>query len=159
VTAIPALAIVVASAGMIALVNQELPEGPGKALVAERCAGCHDIQTAVRPRLGREGWAAVIAKEIERGARLDDRERGVAVDYLASHFPAPAADPEVERTARRLVDGICSSCHDVDLISDTRGSKTEWREIIVRMNGKGAGLSEADVDLLTDYLARKYPAN
>jgi hypothetical protein len=29
----------------------------------------------------------------------------------------------------------------------------------VRMNGKGAGLSEADVDLLTEYLARKYPAN
>jgi cytochrome c5 len=159
VTAIPALAIVVASTGMIALVNQELPEGPGKALVAERCAGCHDIQTAVRPRLGREAWAAVIAKEIERGARLDDRERGVALDYLASHFAPPPEDPAVEKTARRFIDGICSTCHDVDLISGTRGSKAEWREIIVRMNGKGAGLSEADVDLLTEYLARKYPGN
>ena len=141
--------------------EQELPEGPGKELVSTRCTGCHGLDTAVGPRLDRDRWSAVIAKMIKTGAKLDDRERETAVDYLSTHFgPAQSAiDPAAEQTARRYIDGICSSCHGRDLIAATRVTPGEWLQIVKNMNGKGAGLSEADVDLLADYLARTYPAD
>jgi hypothetical protein len=127
-----------------------------------QCAACHDLDRVVRARLDREGWTAVVAKMVENGAPLDEQAREAAIGYLAAHFGRPAAvteDPAVERIALRYINGICSSCHDTEFITDTRATPVEWREIVEDMNGKGAGLSEADVDLLAGYLARRYPAD
>lgn len=84
------------------------------------------------------------------------------IGYLTAHFgPPPSAerDPAVERIALRYITGICSSGHDTDFITKTRATPAEWREIVEDMNGTGAGLSEADVELLAGYLARLYPAD
>jgi hypothetical protein len=56
----------------------------------------------------------------------------------------------------RYIEGICSSCHDVGLIRSTEATKEEWYDVVMRMNGKDAGVSARDVDLLVDYLASKY---
>jgi hypothetical protein len=156
------LAIVIMLAGPVALAAQELPPGDGRAVVSTQCAACHDLDRVVRTRLDREGWTAVVAKMVDNGAPLDERARETAIGYLVVHFgrpPAATEDPEVERIALRYINGICSSCHDTDFITDTRATPVEWREIVEDMNSKGAGLSEADVDLLAGYLARRYPAD
>jgi hypothetical protein len=72
--------------------------------------------------------------------------------------PSAAAVPtsEVERTAQKHIDGICSTCHEASLIRETQATKEEWLDIVRRMNGKGAGLSESDVELLADFLAKNY---
>lgn len=147
------------------LLGAQLPDGTGKSLVAERCAGCHEPDNVASQRKDRDGWAVVVTTMIERGAQLDDRERDTVLDYLVKNFgpppetPAPpATDPSVERTARRFIDGICSSCHNADVIAATQATRDGWLEIVTKMNGKGAGLSEADVELLANYLARTYPA-
>jgi mono/diheme cytochrome c family protein len=152
---------IVALASSLLLAAQDLPDGPGKAIIASKCAGCHAIDTAISQRLDRDGWASVITRMVERGADVSDEEQETAADYLAAHFgptPAPTkSDPDADRTARRYVDGICSSCHGSDVIAGTRGTRAEWVEIVKKMNGKGAGLSDADVELLGDYLAKTYP--
>lgn len=144
---------------LLAAAGQGLPDGPGKALVAERCADCHGLDRVTESRLDREGWTAVVAKMIQNGARLDEPERQTVVTYLSSHFgvPPPVEDPAVEEVAQRYITGICSSCHDAGLITGTRASSDGWLEIVENMNGKGAGLSDADVTLLAGYLARRYP--
>jgi cytochrome c553 len=62
---------------------------------------------------------------------------------------------EEERTAEKFITGVCSTCHDADLIRGTKATRQEWLDIVKNMNGKGAGLSDQDVELLAGYLAKK----
>jgi cytochrome c5 len=169
--------VVVAVAATLAVAAQDLPEGEGKALVVERCSSCHGVDSILPHKLSRDDWAPIVTRMLDYGAFLDDKEMATTLDYLAAHFgpaqpaegPAPdagtapaagagaGAATEADKTAMHYLDGICVSCHAVDMIQSIRGTKAEWMDIVVRMNGLGAGLSEADVDLLSEYLAGKYP--
>ena len=135
---------------------QGLPEGDGKKLVEERCTLCHGVDPITSAKLDRDGWKTMVQKMVEYGSQMNDKEVDVVVDYLSKNFAA-APSPVDEKTALRYINGICSSCHDADLIKSTTATKEEWLDITNRMNGKGAGLSEQDVTLLVNYLAQKYP--
>src|SRR5580692_5307396 len=141
---------------------QELPEGEGKKLLEERCAGCHGLQPVVSLKQSHDAWKELVVKMVGYGAQLDDKEVDVATEYLTKHFgpesSAAAAKPDSleEKTAKRYIEGICSSCHDAGLIRATEATKKEWFDIVTRMNGLDAGVSQRDVDLLVDYLANKY---
>ena len=133
-----------------------------KKLVEERCGSCHDLKPVVRLKQSQEVWKELVIKMVGYGAPLNDREVDVATAYLTKHFglerSAAAAKPETpeEKTAKRLIDGICSSCHDGGLVRTTKATKAEWRDIVMRMNGLDAGVSARDVDVLVDYLASQY---
>ena len=80
---------------------------------------------------------------------------------MLAQEPPPETDSkkleEEEKVATKFIEGICSTCHDAELIRETKVTRQEWLDIVKNMNGKGAGLSEQDVELLATYLARKYP--
>jgi cytochrome c5 len=141
---------------------QELPEGEGKKLVEERCASCHSLKPVVSLRQSQGAWKKLVVKMVGYGAQLDGKEVEVATGYLTKHLgpesSAKAVTPESpeEKTAKRYIEGICSSCHDAGLIRSTQATKQEWFDIVTRMNGLDAGVSQRDVDLLVDYLASKY---
>ena len=141
---------------------QELPEGEGKKLLEERCAGCHTLKPVVTLKQNQSAWKKLVVKMMGYGAQLDDKQVDVATEYLTKHFgpenSAAAAKPETpeEKIAKRYIEGICSSCHDAGLIRSTEATKQEWLDIVTRMNGLDAGVSQRDVDLLVDYLASKY---
>jgi cytochrome c5 len=142
----------------VAVVAQEIPEGEGKKLLEQRCATCHDLKPVVSLKQSRPEWKDLVVKMRGYGAAVDDKEADVLTEYLTKHFgPAPVKpDTPEEKTAKRLVDGICSSCHDGGLVRSTKATKAEWRDIVMRMNGLDAGVSLRDVDVLVDYLASKY---
>ena len=104
----------------------------------------------------------MVVKMVGYGAQLDDKEVDVATEYLTKHFgpensiAAAKPDSPEEKTAKRLIEGICSSCHDGGLVRSTKATKAEWFDIVMRMNDKDAGVSQRDVDVLVDYLASKY---
>jgi cytochrome c5 len=141
---------------------EELPEGEGKKLVEERCASCHSLKPVFSLKQNKVLWKKLVVKMVGYGAKLDDKEVDVATEYLTKYFgpesSAAAAKPDSpeEKTAKRYIEGICSSCHDAGLIRSTRATKQEWFDIVTRMNGYDAGVSQRDVDLLVDYLASKY---
>ena len=156
------LVLTVAFATLSIAVPQELPEGEGKKLLEERCAGCHSLKPVVSLKQSQGAWKELIVKMVGNGAQLDGKEVDVATEYLAKYFgpesSAAAAKPDTpeEKTAKRYIEGICSSCHDAGLIRATEATKKEWFDIVTRMNGLDAGVSQRDVDLLVDYLANKY---
>jgi cytochrome c5 len=141
---------------------QELPEGEGKKLLEEQCAGCHSLKPVVSLKQSRDAWKKLVVKMVGYGAKLDDKQVDVATEYLTKHFgpesSSVAAKPDSpeEKIAKRYIEGICSSCHDAGLIRSTQATKQEWLDIVTRMNGLDAGVSQRDVDLLVDYLASKY---
>jgi cytochrome c5 len=156
------LVLTIAFASLSMAVPQELPEGEGKKLLEERCAGCHSLKPVVSLKQSRDEWKKLVVKMVGYGARLDDKEVDIATEYLTEHFgpesSAAAAKPDSqeEKIAKRYIEGICSSCHDAGLIRSTEATKQEWYDIVMRMNGLDAGVSERDVDVLVDYLASKY---
>ena len=156
------LALTVAFATLSMAAPQELPEGEGKKLLEERCVSCHSLKPVVSLKQNPGTWKKLVVKMVGLGARLDDKEVDVATGYLAKYFgpenPAASAKPDSpeEKIAKRYIQGICSSCHDAGLIRSTEATKQEWLDIVTRMNGLDAGVSQRDVELLVDYLASKY---
>jgi cytochrome c5 len=156
------LVLAVGSATLSLAVAQDLPQGEGKKLLEDRCVGCHGLKPVVSLKQNQAAWNALVVKMVGLGARLDDKEVEATTAYLAKHFgpvsPAQAAklDSPEEKIAKRYIEGICSSCHDAGLIRSTEATKQEWLDIVTRMNGLDAGVSQRDVDLLVDYLASKY---
>jgi cytochrome c5 len=144
---------------------QELVDVEGKKLIEEQCANCHSLKPVVSLKQGRDAWKKLVLKMVGYGAQLDAKEIDVATEYLTKHLgpesSAKAVTPESpeEKTAKRYIEGICSSCHDAGLIRSTEATKQEWFDIVTRMNGLDAGVSQRDVELLVDYLARKYGPN
>ena len=159
------LVVTVALATLSMADPQELPEGEGKKLVEERCASCHSLKPVVSLKQSQDAWKKLVVTMVGYGAQLGDKEVDVATRYLAKYFgpesPAPATKPDTpeEKIAKRYIEGICSSCHDAGLIRSTEATKQEWFDIVTRMNGLDAGVSQRDVDLLVDYLASKYGPN
>ena len=143
-------------------VPQELPEGEGKKLLEERCVNCHSLKPVVGLKQNQGTWKKLVVKMVGLGAQLDGKEVDVATGYLAKYFgpesSAAAAKPDSpeDKIAKRYIEGICSSCHDAGLIRSTQATKQEWLDIVTRMNGLDAGVSQRDVELLVDYLASKY---
>ena len=156
------LVMTVSLASLSMAVPQELPEGEGKKLLEERCASCHSLKPVVSLKQSQGAWKELVVKMVGYGAQLNDKEVDVATEYLTKHFgpesSAAAAKPDSpeEKTARRYIEGICSSCHDAGLIRSTEATKQQWCDIVARMNRLDAGVSQRDVDLLVDYLASKY---
>lgn len=62
-----------------------LPDGPGKDLVAARCALCHDLERVAVKR-GRQAWPVIIADMVERGAPATAEDAKVISDYLGANF-------------------------------------------------------------------------
>src|SRR5580692_1522287 len=60
---------------------QELPEGEGKKLLEERCAGCHSLKPVVSLKQSQGAWKELIVKMVGNGAQLDGKEVDVATEY------------------------------------------------------------------------------
>lgn len=63
-----------------------LPDGPGKALVAERCALCHDLERVVAVKRGRQAWPVIVADMAAQGAPVTAEEAKKISDYLDANF-------------------------------------------------------------------------
>jgi mono/diheme cytochrome c family protein len=138
--------------------SQELPQGDGKKLLEERCVGCHGLQPVVSLKQDPDAWKNLVVKMVGYGAQLNAKEVDLATDYLAKYFSPVAAKPDSleDKIAKRYIQGICSSCHEAGLIRSTQATKQGWLDIVTRMNELDAGVSQRDVVLLVDYLARNY---
>jgi hypothetical protein len=53
-------------------------------LLEERCTGCHPLVRVDAARLDAAGWASVIDRMVDAGARLDADERRRLIDYLVN---------------------------------------------------------------------------
>ena len=59
----------------------------GKALVASRCIGCHELNRVTKVSFDQEGWQKTVDWMVLIGAQLSDEEAVLVVDYLAQTYP------------------------------------------------------------------------
>jgi len=61
-----------------------LPEGPGKTLVAEACAGCHDLSPIFAARRNGADWRRIVEEMVRLGSPLSGSEPETVIDYLTT---------------------------------------------------------------------------
>jgi glyoxylase-like metal-dependent hydrolase (beta-lactamase superfamily II) len=67
---------------------------------------------------------------------------------------AAAAGPDAG--VATLVNNVCASCHTLDRVNNKKADKDAWTMTVARMKEKGADLTDEQVLLVTDYLARTH---
>jgi cytochrome c5 len=63
-----------------------LPDGPGKALVTERCLLCHGAALITQQRKDAAGWGRTVTQMRTWGTPIQDEDQTALVAYLTEHF-------------------------------------------------------------------------
>jgi cytochrome c5 len=157
----------VATMAYAAVQDIQLPEGDGKKILQNACTACHGLDGVVRLHMDKSGWEGLISSMVSNGAQVDTKDYPVLVDYLTKNFgpekPAgqqPAgggAGANSDAAGKKLLEDVCTACHDLDLVSDQHLSKDEWQQVVASMVAKGANLGDKDTPTLVSYLAKMYP--
>jgi len=80
----PGLMAVVATAE--AAQTAGLPDGPGKALVTERCLLCHSAALIAQQRKDAAAWGRTVTQMRTWGTPIQDQDQTALVAYLTDHF-------------------------------------------------------------------------
>jgi cytochrome c5 len=147
-----------------ATAQENLPDGDGKKILQTACTACHGLEGVVKLHLDKDGWEGLISSMVSNGAQVDQKDFPVLVDYLVKNFgPAGGAKPAggqaaggSDADAKMILETSCTACHDLDLVSDQHLSKEDWQALVGSMIAKGASVSDKDVPMLVDYLAKTY---
>ena len=97
-----------------------LPAGAGKALVAEKCTGCHDVQRIMAKRSNVDDWAFTVKRmrtnlTAANMPDLSDAQAEAIVKYSSDNFKAPGgADPN-SRLPTYLMTGLSTKYRVVTL--------------------------------------------
>jgi len=140
---------------------ESMPEGEGKQLVANICAGCHDLETVLTQRRNREDWNSTVANMISRGAQIFTDESATIVNYLAEHY-APGATSGAQAASASSSDapgaGLfrdkCFQCHGETMWRDLKQDRRAWEGTLYRMVGRGALWTEEEINTMADYLVQ-----
>ncbi len=138
-----------------------MPEGEGKQLVANICAGCHSLETVLTQRRNREDWNSTVANMISRGAQIFTDESATIVNYLAEHYgPGATSGSQAVSASSSDAPGAglfrdkCFQCHGETMWRDLRQDRRAWEGTLYRMVGRGALWTEEEINTMADYLVQ-----
>ena len=115
------------------------------------CISCHDLRPIQTTSLDKDGWTKIVDAMIEKGAKVEDSEKPLLIDYLvAFHGPLP------EGAGKRILLNTCTVCHDLQRIKRTQQDREGWEDTLSAMLNEGAMLSDEDFPVLLAYLARNF---
>jgi sulfite dehydrogenase (cytochrome) subunit B len=157
--------LALATMAYAAVQNVQLPDGDGKKILQTACTACHGLDGVVNLHLDKDGWEGLVSSMVSNGAQVDSKDYPVLVDYLVKNFgpskpagqAAPAAGGNSDAAGKKILEDVCTACHDLDLVSDQHLSKDEWQMVVVSMVAKGANLTDKDTPTLVEYLSKTYP--
>ena len=106
----------------------QLPDGPGKAVTQKVCAGCHGAELMLGKPHSEDGWGAIVADMIQRGAKGSDEEFYEVIQYLTQNIKAPPKVKVNKATAKELAQALTISEQQADAIVAAR-AKAEFKNI------------------------------
>jgi len=151
-----------------------LPEGALRSVILGNCVSCHGIDDYAFHALTRERWDAML-EEMHRDLPMKSMastDRELLLDYLSENFgedysPFPRAyfPPEIDsfyndEDGRAALDTVCTECHELDRVYETRATIERWRTLLLEMRARGAGMaSDHDMERMAEWLSRVQSAN
>ena len=75
--------------------SEDLPDGEGRKILQTACTTCHDLKevTKFRGYYTKSEWRDIVVTMIEYGAKVEETEADVLVDYLAKNLGKPTEAP------------------------------------------------------------------
>jgi len=148
------------------------PTGPVRQVIFKHCTSCHGIDDYAYNALDRAGWDAhITAKHEDSNLTLDDKDRGLLLDWLAVRFgpttkPFPRSYVAREVTtffsdaeAEALLQRACTSCHPIDRVNNARYAPERWRVVALDMRERGAKIADDELERLVEWLGRTKGTN
>jgi hypothetical protein len=71
-------------------------------------------------------------------------------------FVGLAAAAHAKGRGRELVQDVCTYCHNLDRLQGQALSREEWRGLTKGMISEGAPVTEDELSMILDYLAKNY---
>jgi hypothetical protein len=84
------------------------------------------------------------------------RKVPVILSFAVSFGAAFSTRESANDKARQLVLEACTACHTLDRVKSQRLTSEEWRQTIAGMLSEGVPLTDDEVTLVVDYLARNF---
>lgn len=125
-----------------------LPEGNGKKIIETACLSCHGLNVLAGKQWNRERWQTVVTAMLALGAPLKSGEAAELVGYLEKNFG--------EDRGKKLVQDICSLCHEWQRVKGQELTKEQWGGVIKGMIFEGAPVTDEEFNLIVEYLAKNY---
>lgn len=69
---------------------------------------------------------------------------------------AEAAREPAKDHGRELVEDVCTYCHNLDRLRGKELSREEWRGLTKGMISEGAPVTDDELSMILDYLAKNY---
>jgi competence ComEA-like helix-hairpin-helix protein len=119
-----------------AFAENELPEGAGKQIIQQRCAGCHPGAALASYQKTRQDWDAVVARMGQRTDATKD-ELDTLTDYLATNFPKVEDPNKVnvnKAPAKEISERLGLTMKEAEAIVDYRdhhGMYHTWGDLLV----------------------------
>jgi len=158
-TSAACLAVSLLTAATLTGGGVSLPEGQGKKIVEVACVSCHGLEVLPEKwdeQWNRERWQTVVRAMMDRGASLKTDEAAEVVEYLAKNFgPRTSEDARISK-GKKLVEDICSLCHEWQRIKDQELTKEQWSGVIKGMIFEGAPVTDEEFDMIVEYLAKNF---
>ena len=78
---------------------------------------------------------------------------------LAFGADQPKSAKQREQQGKKLVNEICTLCHEIDRVKQQHMTKEEWAGWIKGMIAEGAPVTDEEFSMIVDYLAKNYGVN
>ena len=144
------------------------PGGPVWQVIRKNCTACHGIDDYAFFALDKAGWQNLIETKhkVSGGGALSDQDRTLLLDWLVSKFgpttkpfPRTYVAPEIttffsDPEGRRLLDRVCTTCHEIERVNTARHPEDGWRVLLVDMRERGAILTDEELERLVEWLGR-----
>jgi len=151
-----------------------LPDGALRNVILKNCVSCHGIDDYAFHALTRERWDDLLS-ELHQNLDLKPlakADHAMLLDYLAeqfgedySPFPRSYIPPEIDTfynddDGRLVLDIVCTECHELDRVYETRATIERWRVLLLEMRARGAPLdNDPDMERMAEWLSRVQSAN
>ncbi len=76
--------------------------------------------------------------------------------FLSIALPAHSQTPLPDGTGKQTIQVVCSYCHGLDRVTETRLTPQEWKDLVNLMVVYGASVRPADVAVVIDYLSKNF---
>ena len=131
--------------------NVPPPDPPAVRILNRSCTACHDLRPVETSAMDKEGWTKLVNTMIEKGADVKGDDVTILVTHLAeNHGPLP------DGAGKAIMLNVCTQCHTLDRIRTRGMSRTDWEELLLHMLNEGAELTDEELPVLLNYLARNF---
>jgi len=105
---------------------QDLPDGPGKAVIVKLCNDCHGVETMVGLRRTKKGWEKTVDEMASRGANGTDAEFEAVVNYLTRYLGKVNINAA---TSKEIQDVVDLTPAEADAIVQYRTKNGDFKDI------------------------------